>query len=126
MIGIILTTYGNLASAFLDAVAGILGSQELVEAVDVMPRDGEREISEHLIEAVSRVRQADGVLILTGLCGESDFNICLSLFANQSVRVVTGLNLPMLFKALTYRSKLNLSDLATCASEGGKFGIIAC
>jgi PTS system mannose-specific IIA component len=115
-----------LASNFLEVAEDILGKQEAIKAVDVLPQEGKKEISEHLVQAVSRVRQPDGVLILTGIYGESDCKISLSLFDNQNVRVVTGLNLPMLFKVLTYRSKLTLQDLTACASESGKSGIITC
>ena len=126
MVGVVIATHGHLASAFLEVAEEILGKQEAVAAVGVMSQDGKSEISEHLIQAVSRVQQTDGTLILTGIFGESDCQISLSLFANQCVRVVTGLNLPMLFKVLTYRSKLDLNDLAACACEGGHSGIIAC
>jgi PTS system mannose-specific IIA component len=126
MVGVVITTHGNLASAFLEVAEAILGKQEALAAVGVMAQDGKKEISEHLVQAVSRVRQQDGVLILTGIFGESDYKMSLPLFANQHVRVVTGLNLPMLFKVLTYRSKLNLEDLVGCACTSGKAGIIAC
>jgi len=126
MVGVVITTHGNLASAFLEVAEAILGKQEALASVGVMPQDGKKEISEHLVQAVSRVRQREGVLILTGISGESDYKMSLSLFANQHVRVVTGLNLPMLFKVLTYRSKLNLEDLVVCACTSGKAGIIAC
>jgi PTS system mannose-specific IIA component len=126
MVGVVITTHGHLASNFLEVAEDILGKQEAIKAVDVLPQEGKKEISEHLVQAVSRVRQPDGVLILTGIYGESDCKISLSLFDNQNVRVVTGLNLPMLFKVLTYRSKLTLQDLTACASESGKSGIITC
>ena len=125
MVSIVITTHGKLATTFLEVAESILGRQEAVVAVDVMPQDGKDEILRHLTQAVSRVQQQDGVLILAGVFGESDCQISLSLF-HDGVRIVTGLNLPMLLKVLTHRSELDLNALAASACESGKAGIIDC
>jgi mannose PTS system EIIA component len=124
MIGVVIATHGHLASSFLEVAEDILGEQEAVAAVGVLPRDGAKEIKTHLIEAVDDVQRADGVLILTGIFGESDCQMSRILFAGQRIRIVTGLNLPMLLKVLTHRSELNLEDLVACACEGGRSGIL--
>ena len=126
MVSIIITTHGKLAITFLDAAESVLGKQEVVVAVDVMPQEGKEKMLQHLTQAVSRVQQQDGVLILAGIFGESDCQISLSLFRGNGVRVVTGLNLPMLLKVLAHRSELNLNALAASACESGKAGIIDC
>ena len=126
MVSIVITTHGKLATTFLDVAESVLGKQEAVVAVDVMPQEGKEEILQHLTQAVSRVQQQDGVLILAGIFGESDCQISLSLFRGNGVRVVTGLNLPMLLKVLTHRSELDLNALAASACESGKAGIIDC
>lgn len=124
MVGVVLATHGHLALSFLEVAEATLGKQKAVSAVGVRRGDGRKEISENLIQAISRVRQTDGILILTGMFGESNCRISRALFTNQCIRVVSGLNLPMLFKVLTHRSELNLNDLATCACESGRSGII--
>ena len=101
MVGVVFATHGHLALSFLEVAEAILGKQKAV--VGVRRRDGRKEISENLIQAVSRVLQTDGVLILTGIFGESNCRISRALFTNQRIRVVSGLNLPMLFKVLTHR-----------------------
>ena len=85
MVSIIITTHGKLATTFLDAAESVLGKQEAVVAVDVMPQEGKEEILQHLTQAVSRVQQQDGVLILAGIFGESDCQISLSLFRGNGV-----------------------------------------
>jgi mannose/fructose-specific phosphotransferase system component IIA len=37
MVGVVITTHGNLASTFLEVAEAILGKQEAVAAVGVMP-----------------------------------------------------------------------------------------
>ena len=129
MIGIIVTTCGNIASDFIETIEMILGKQELVEAVGVTPRGSAGDTISNLKAAIKKLQHSDGVLILTGLFGESCCNFSLSLCRRNSIasscplRVVTGVNLPMLFKVFTYRSILSLDELATRACEGGREGI---
>ena len=129
MIGIIVTTYGKLASDFIETVEIVLGEQEFVETVGVMPQDSANDILTNLKAAIEKLQDSDGVLILAGIFGESCCNFSLSLcrcdniISSCPLRVVTGVNLPMLFKVFTYRSILNLDKLAACACEGGQEGI---
>ena len=129
MIGIIVTTYGKLASDFIETVEIVLGEQEFVETVGVMPQDSANDILSNLKAAIEKLQDSDGVLILTGIFGESCCNFSLSLcrcdniISSCPLRVVTGVNLPMLFKVFTYRSILNLDKLAVRACEGGQEGI---
>ncbi|HIE28617.1 TPA: PTS sugar transporter subunit IIA [Candidatus Poribacteria bacterium] len=125
MIGIIVTTCGKLASDFIETVEMVLGKQELAEAVVVIPQDSADDITSNLKAAVEKLQRSDGVLILTGIFGESCCNFSLSLCRQDDIplRVVTGVNLPMLFKVFTYRSMLNLDELAERACEGGQEGI---
>lgn len=129
MIGIIVTTYGKLASDFIETVEIVLGEQEFVETVGVMPQDSANDILTNLKAAIEKLQDSDGVLILAGIFGESCCNFSLSLcrcdniISSCPLRVVTGVNLPMLLKVFTYRSILNLDKLAACACEGGQKGI---
>ncbi len=124
MIGILVTSYGELPGALTQTLEAILGSQEALESVAVMPGDSREDIAEHLQSTVERLHQeCDGVLVLTGVYGESDCTLCQSLFNRKTVKIVTGVNLPMLFKALTYRASLSLDELARYACQGGRDGI---
>lgn len=125
MIGVLVTTYGELPDALVHTAEAILGKQEALETVAVRPEECQADIAEHLTSAISRLHRETGtVLVLAGIYGESNCNLCRSLFTDQrTVRVVTGVNLPMLFKVLTYRKLLPLEELAEKACQGGKEGI---
>jgi PTS system mannose-specific IIA component len=129
MIGIIVTTFGKLASDFIEAVETVLGKQEFVEAVGVMPKDSADDIIYNLKAAIEKLQNSDGVLILSGIFGESCCNFSLSLCRHNNIvsscplKVVTGVNLPMLLKVFTYRSILSLDELTARACEGGREGI---
>ncbi len=53
-----------------------------------------------MAQAVRSANQGDGVLILTDLFGGSPTNLSLSFLEDGKVEVVTGLNLPMIIKAV--------------------------
>ena len=69
-----------------------------------------------------------GVLILTDLYGATPCNVATRLCASGSAsgkrRVVSGVNLPMLLRALNY-CDLGIEELAAKAAEGGRGGIVA-
>jgi len=151
MVGIIVTTCGNLALNFIETVEMVLGKQEFVETVGIIPQDSADDISFNLKIAIEKLQNASfvpdvgaqgrtptraklrqklsGVLILSGIYGESCCNFSLSLCRRSNItsscplRVVTGVNLPMLFKVFTYRKVLSLDELAARACEGGQEGI---
>lgn len=73
-----------------------------------------------LIKSLDR---GGGVLILTDLFGATPCNIAYELQKASRIRIVTGLNLPMLIRVMNYHY-LPLSDLADKAMKGGQDGII--
>ncbi len=65
-----------------------------------------------------------GVLVLTDMYGATPANIAQRLLAEPGVRVISGINLPMLIRVLNYPN-LPLDELAAKALSGGHDGIIA-
>jgi len=84
---------------------------------------------EQLIGQVELQRAAfddgDGVIIFTDLYGATPGNIACRLLEIPAVKVITGVNLPMLLKAQSY-ADLPLDELAEKVIEGGQQGIILC
>jgi len=127
MIPILVTAYDRLPEILIRTAEAILGKQEAVEAVSVKPEETINEIESHLTKTVRKLIDRYGnLLILSGMPGESTCNLCLSLFSDMPVKIVTGVNLPMLFKVFTYRNRVNLERLASLAYEGGRAGINQC
>lgn len=63
------------------------------------------------------------VLVLTDLFGATPSNIAQQLVQGRSARLVAGVNLPMLLRALTYR-KAPLDDLVNRVLVGGTQGVV--
>jgi len=77
-----------------------------------------------LKETIKDLDQGDGVLVLTDLYGSTPSNIAHQLIQHCQckLKVIAGLNLPMLIKILNYPN-LSLAELAQKALDGGKQGI---
>jgi len=124
MIGILALTHGDLGLQFL-ATARLIGldSEESVASLSIDPADSPDLLRERVAEAIKKVNGGDGVLILTDLFGGTPTNLSLSFLEVGKVEVVTGLNLPMLIKAINARGTDDLRSLARLASETGKESI---
>jgi PTS system ascorbate-specific IIA component len=82
--------------------------------------------TELLQEAHTQIATLDtggGVLVLTDLYGATPCNIAARLLANPKIRVVSGMNLPMLIRVLNYPD-LSLDALADKAVSGGRDGVM--
>lgn len=124
MIGILVLTHGELADEFLKTARMIgLSSEERVVALCVDPSTAPDSLRESLGKVIRDIDDGDGVLILTDLFGGTPTNLSLSFLTEGKVEVVTGLNLPMIIKAVNSRDAHDVRSLAKEASEAGKENI---
>jgi PTS system ascorbate-specific IIA component len=68
------------------------------------------------------VDSGKGVLVLTDIFGASPANLALKLLEPGRVEGLTGVNLPMLLRALTYRDR-DMETLLMRARDGGRDGV---
>ena len=72
---------------------------------------------------LKNIGKDEGILILTDLYGSTPSNIAKALQKEGNVRMVCGLNLPMLMKVMNYPD-LSLDELTEKAISGGREGVI--
>lgn len=96
--GVVIVTHGEAASDMLDAAERMIGKLE-VRTVAVQVGEP-REQTEHRLEEAVEALGTDEILFLVDLEGSTPFNLCCRRCCGQSV-VLTGMNLPMLFKLAT-------------------------
>lgn len=123
MAGLLIIAHAPLASS-LKAVAqhAFPACGAVLEALDVdpaMPPEETMGLANHLLE---KVRQPD-VLIFTDVFGATPCNIAQRLGAGPQVRVVTGVNVPMLWRALCYAAE-PLDALVARAVAGATQGVM--
>ena len=123
MIGIVVVAHFNLAREMVAATELIVGKQEQFEYVDIFPDEEVDKIKKQVTVAVKNADSGEGVVILTDMFGGTPSNISLSFLEEGKAEVVTGTNLPMLIKLVTYREGRPLSELASFIASYGKKNI---
>ena len=123
MIGIIIVTHGQLGEGLLQSAQSIVGPQEAVSVISIMPHDSLAEVSSRCEKSYAILTGDEGVLILTDMLGGTSCNASLPL-AKENVSILTGVNLPMLIAAMVHRKHLDLQALSAKILEEGKKSVI--
>lgn len=116
-------THARLGQELVGAAEFILGKVEGLEALSVEANHEPSQIRDNLASALSRLSNPDGVLVLTDMFGGTPNNTSLAFLEKDKVEVLTGVNLPMIIKALDGRKQLSLSELASQVCQAGKEAI---
>ncbi|OFK23358.1 PTS sugar transporter subunit IIB [Olsenella sp. HMSC062G07] len=104
MTGIVLTSHGNLAKGVRDSLEMLLGGQDDLSCVTLLPSMSPDELRVALESAAAGLSDPDDVLLLVDLWGGTPFNQVSTLLADHAGWVlVTGLNLPMAIEACSSR-----------------------
>lgn len=125
-VSFIILTHHDIGQEMVNVVEETLGAKcPSMIALSVYPDQP----IEQLIGQIELQRVAfdegDGVIIFTDLYGATPGNIACLLLENPSIRVISGVNMPMLLKAQSY-AELPLDKLVEKVIEGGQQGIILC
>ena len=121
-VGLLIISHEEIGRALIQTVIQTLGSSPLPVEILSVPKECYPEaLAEHARKAAALLDHGAGVLVLTDMYGATPSNIALRL-AGAKVRIVTGLNLPMLMRVLNY-SQLGLDQLAEKAVSGGREGV---
>jgi len=119
MIGVLITTHGNLGSELIRAAELIRGSLKGIVHVSIDQTKGVEDLKKEISMALKKLDQGKGVLILTDLFGGTPSNISLSFLKEGKVEVITGVNLPMLLKLPDIREGMQLKDFARSIKDYG-------
>jgi PTS system mannose-specific IIA component len=123
MIGVLITTHGNLGNELIKAAELIKGTLEGVSSVSVDQKKAMEEIKKEISSSIKKLDRGQGVLILTDLFGGTPSNISLSFLKEGKLEVVTGVNLPMMLKLYDKRQEMNLKDFAFYIKDYGRKNI---
>lgn len=123
MNGILLVTHASLGQALVQCVVHVYGAcPDCIEVCSV--QGGDEESKARVKATLEHLRaQHDSVLILTDVYGASPSNTATQLVEPGRVAVLSGVNVPMLLRALSYRGE-SLDVLCQKALDGGMRGIV--
>jgi len=97
-----------------------------VAAIDVQPNLPPEETlatARIAMEQLARTQQVKGVLVLTDIFGATPSNVAQKLVDGVKSRLITGVNLPMLLRSVSYRAE-PLEALVSRAVIGGTQGVM--
>jgi PTS system mannose-specific IIA component len=123
MPGILIIAHAPLASALKSVAAHAYpDSLRWVEALDVAPGMPIEQIEAQARALLQRVRNPEA-LVFTDVFGATPCNVAQRLADSPQVRVVAGVNVPMLWRCLCYAHE-TLDAMATRAMTGATQGVM--
>lgn len=124
MTGILVVTHANLGSALIETLEFILGKeQEKLLPISIDIKEDPENLRKKIKQAISKVSSDKGVLIFTDMFGGTPSNLAYSFLEEGKVEVISGVNLPLLLKAVTSRKKMDMESLTTSLIAHGKRSI---
>ena len=124
MIGILIISHGDLGNSLINCANHVMGRRpEHLVHLGVTIQDDPDVVILNALELLKQLDCGDGVLILSDICGATPCNIATELVNPGRVECLSGVNLSMLIRVLTYRDK-SLESLVEKALSGGKEGVM--
>ncbi|MEX3592988.1 MAG: PTS fructose transporter subunit IIA [Burkholderia sp.] len=123
MAGILIIAHAPLATALRECISHIYGGQPArIGAIDVLANNDPVEVMAYAHSEITWLREENGVLVLTDIYGATPANIAGQLAKLDGVRVLAGVNLPMLVRSVCYRTT-PIDTLVEKALAGSTKGI---
>ncbi|MBI2772397.1 MAG: PTS fructose transporter subunit IIA [Burkholderiales bacterium] len=127
MNAILLIAHAPLANALRQCALHVFPDCEaLVSAIDVQPNLSPEETlatARIALAQLGGLPQVKGVLVLTDIFGATPSNVAQKLVDGVRSKLITGVNLPMLLRAVSYRHE-PLEALVSRAVIGGTQGVM--
>lgn len=106
MIGFLIVSHGAFGESLIHSASHVLGKRPLfLRQVGVTVHDDPDAILPVAEDLIRFLDQGQGVLVLTDIFGATPSNIATRLLRPGRIEGISGVNLPMLIRALTYRDE---------------------
>lgn len=127
MNGILIIAHAPLAHALRRCALHVFPDcEDGLAAIDVQPNLPPEEtlaMARIAMDQLTRSGRNNGVLVLTDMFGATPSNVAQKLVDGASSRLITGVNLPMLLRSVSYRHE-PLDALVSRAVVGGTQGVM--
>ena len=123
MIGLLIISHCDLGKEFLNAAEFIVGRMEAADAISITQATESEDLLKTISTKIKGLNRGQGVLVLTDMFGGTPSNLSLSFLKEESVEVLTGVNLPMVVAVAQDRDRLTLSELGEKAQQAGRRSI---
>ena len=120
---ILIIAHAPLATALRDCAMHVYAEcAATVLALDVQPQ-AQPEDTLREAQALVGDQAHEGLLVLTDIFGATPANVAQKLVSGTSARLISGVNLPMLYRCVCYRDEA-LDALVARALTGGTQGVM--
>ncbi len=124
MTGILIVTHANLGAALIETLEFILGAkQKSLQSISIDIKQDPESLRKTIQQGIKDVYCENGVIILTDMFGGTPSNLAYAFLEAGKVEVISGVNLPILLKAVTSREKMEINALTAALIENGKKSI---
>jgi len=121
MFSIIMVSHASVSSAMIDSATMVMGKQEELYSLDVMPEDSPDELGNRLAQLLASAAECGDAVILSDFSLGTPFNLICGLMQRYSFCHLTGMSLPLLFNLLKNRnSSLPTDEICKDALEAAK------
>ncbi|NQY27650.1 MAG: PTS sugar transporter subunit IIA [Piscirickettsiaceae bacterium] len=125
-VGILIVSHNQIGTELINTARQMLSCCPLpTKVLSIEINDKPSQIKQQLNAKLEGLDQGHGILILTDMFGSTPSNIACTISDRNDIRIVSGLNLPMLIRVLNYPN-LQLDDLEQKALSGGREGVVHC
>jgi PTS system mannose-specific IIA component len=108
----LIITHGNFGKELLKSVEMIMGEQENAAALGLNPGDEVDALRAEAERIVVENEKADKeTIVLVDILGGSPSNVALYIFKSHNLKLVTGVNMPMLIEFFSSREYEEMGDL---------------
>lgn len=116
MVGVLILTHGKLADGLKNSVEMIMGQNESFNTLGLYEGDDFTEFKEKVLEQICELDSGEGVIVLVDLFGASPYNSVMFNYQEikrreKNIRLITGVNLPMVIESLNARNYTSIDKL---------------
>lgn len=123
-VGILLVSHNQIGTELINTARQMLSCSPLpTKVISISLNDNPDKIRQQLHAELKGLDQGNGILIMTDMFGSTPSNIACTVSERDDIRIISGLNLPMLIRVLNYPN-LSLNELEQKAITGGQEGIV--
>ena len=120
MIGILIISHGSLSAELIRASQMIVGAQQKVASISINKNEGAEALRDRVYDTAKSFGDIEGIIMFVDILGGTPCNVGAKIaFMDSLYEVITGVNLPMVLTALTYRKSCSLTELANKVVEEG-------
>lgn len=113
---VLLLTHGGWGMSLVEGVKMIIGAVDFVQEIPLMPKMTLQEYKKTVEKTVEKI--PENSLILTDVFGGTTSNVAAQIGKDRKVKVISGLNMPLLLEACSQISCSETLDFKSILSAG--------